>query len=428
MNALKKVISYIVLYIIMIIIFCLAMISVYAIPNDRIQFHIQESKDNILNFDSNPFFTEYIKGANLDEFTDLLILNTAMNKGKGNEESVIVRAFENSRYENGDAIQSFTETLENRELYNNQEYSRYWHGIQVILRPLLLLFNYEEILYIFMLVIFMLLGISVIYIYKNLNIIYALAFLFSMLTVCVFIVPMSIQFTGIFIVMFLSIILINILYSKQKEKIFPYLFFIIGGCTCFFDLLTAPLITLGIPLIIVLLLQNKKEKSFKKSIITILKLSIIWGIAYVSTFFIKWVIASIVLKQDMITVAINQILFRTNGNTEYPATRLGAVKENIKYFYNNVLLIVILLIIVSWILLLIFYRKKVKDMKNIIIFVIIALYPYVWYMIFAGHSTIHAYFTYRVQVIAVFAILCAMIECIDINNNFRNKKMINSNE
>src|SRR5699024_5864583 len=149
----------------------IAMIGTYLLPNERIRAHIAESKELLINQNGNPLFTDYIKGANLDVFTDLLIMNTAMNKGKTEDESVFIRAFENSRYNNEEdnSYTSLQETVENPDIHNNQEYSRYWHGIQTIIRPLLLFFNYEEIRYIFMLLIFVLLGISLLLINKNIS-------------------------------------------------------------------------------------------------------------------------------------------------------------------------------------------------------------------------------------------------------------------
>ncbi len=193
---LKQVIIYFIIFIVMLVLFCASMIATYALPNERIQGHLRESKEFILNADLNPLFGNYVEGAKLDGFTDLLILNTAMNKGTGPSESVFVRAFENSRYseEGGNQYLSLEQTLDNQEIYNNQEYSRYWHGIQTVIRPLLLLFNYEEIRYLFMVISFVLLGIAMLYISKNLSWMHAMAFMFSMLAVCFFIVPVSVQY------------------------------------------------------------------------------------------------------------------------------------------------------------------------------------------------------------------------------------------
>ena len=145
-SLIRKIASYVILFLIMIVIFCMAMIISYALPNERIQFHIRESKDVLAKAGENPFFGETIKGAQLDGYTDLLIMNTAMNKGKSEDESILIRAFENSRYSEDNVSQydSLVKTIDNKDVYNNLEYSRYWHGIQTIVRPLLLFFNYEE--------------------------------------------------------------------------------------------------------------------------------------------------------------------------------------------------------------------------------------------------------------------------------------------
>ena len=413
----KKISSYIILFLIMVVVFSIAMIGTYLLPNERIRAHIAESKELLINQNGNPLFTDYIKGANLDVFTDLLIMNTAMNKGKTEDESVFIRAFENSRYSNEEdnSYTSLQETVENPDIHNNQEYSRYWHGIQTIIRPLLLFFNYEEIRYIFMLLIFVLLGISLLLINKNISFMHSMAFLVSMLAVCIFIVPMSIQYSAIFIITLLAVIIVNLLHKKQKAKFIPYLFFIIGGLTTFFDLLTAPLLTLGIPLIIEVLLRSREESlSIKKAFLEIIKLSILWAIAYGTIFFAKWVIASLIMQKDLITVAINQILFRTNGSEEYPATKIGAIVENFTYLYNNVLLACGIVTIIGWIIALIKTRKNKINWKKILILLIISIYPYVWYMVFAGHSTIHAFFTYRIQAIAIFGVLCIMLEFVDL--------------
>ena len=213
----KIIVSYIIVFIIMLSVFCIAMIATYALPNERIRGHINESKNLILTPNSNPILGDYVEGARMDEATDLLILNTALNKGKTEDENVLVRAFENSRYRvaDKDDFYALQQTMENNEIHNNEEYSRYWHGIQTIIRPLLLFFNYEEIRYLFMIIMFILLGIAIWTISRNLSILHGMAFLMAMLAVCFFIVPISLQYIGVFAIMLVSVIVINILYIKR---------------------------------------------------------------------------------------------------------------------------------------------------------------------------------------------------------------------
>lgn len=412
-SILKRIFLYILIFVIMILMFSISMIASYAIPNNKIQFHVKESVNVILQDNKEPFFKNFVKNDILDLSTDELILNTAMNKSK---ERILVKAFENSRYvtESENEAESLNEAVCNDNIYSNREYARYWHGIQVIIRPLLLVLNYEEIRYLFMIIMFILLFITSIQIQKNLSLVHSITFVFCNLVIGFFIIPASLQYVSIFAIMLISVSLINFLYEKDKEYLYPYLFFIIGGLTTFFDLLTTPLLTLGIPLIYAILLKAKKEETVGQVIRDIVKFSILWGISYVTIFFSKWLIASFILHRDVVTDAINQILFRTNGSEQYPVTRIGALKVNIDVLFSNVLQKMFIGIAILWIVILSKKRKKLKECKMIIPLVILAIYPYIWYIIFAGHSKIHAFFTFRLQLISLIAILYSMIECTDL--------------
>ena len=43
----------------------------------------------------------------------------------------------------------------------------------------------------------------------------------------------------------------------------------------------------------------------------------------------------------------------------------------------------------------------------------IAIVPYIWYLAFAGHSSIHSWFTNKIQAMSIFAILSGMFYMID---------------
>lgn len=404
-------------FIVMLVIFCVSMIVTYLLPNGIIRKNVSESLNVAIREDINPLFGDYVKGAQLDEFTDLLILNTALNKGTSERQSVLQRAFENSSYysEFGQEI-ALKESIENPNLYNKGDYSRYWHGIQVIIRPLLLVFNYEEIRYFFYLIMAFLLAYSSYLIYRNISLYHAFAYILALVSICIFIVPSSLQYMGIFTVSILGVIAVNILYLKGKEKLYPYLFVIIGGCAAFFDLLTTPIISIGLPLLNIVMIDAKRGEKVGKIFKKILKYSIIWAASYGATFVSKWLIASLVLKRDAVMPAINQLFFRFNGYEAYPTSRIRANIHNIKYLaYNKVFVLFYVTIFLVWIVEFIKRGKKVKDItKYVLMYLFIALYPYIWYFVVAGHSMTHGWFTHRAQVVSIYAILVALLECINI--------------
>lgn len=413
----KKILAYFIIYVGITMLFVSLIIGAYMLPNTNIRGHIAESVALLKNegLGYAPLFQN--ASATLDTHTDALILNIAMNKGMKEGESDIKRAVENSFYE--DETKAGVSSLEKNisdGIINNHEYSRYWHGIQVIIRPLLMFFNYSEIRYIFMLMTFILLGVAFSMIGKQLGTKYSIAFATAISLMFVVLIPMSIQYSSIFFVTLVSMIAVMLLYKTKKEKYISLLFFSIGGLATFFDLLTYPLVTLGMPITLAVLLENKKGKKVLEQICFTIKLGLLWGIGYGLWFFTKWIIASIILNKDAVTLAINEILFRVNGKASNPVNRLDAVKDNVGYFFVPVAKQVLILIGVILAILLVLYHKKIRELKNIVPLICIAVVPYAWYIVFAGHSIIHCWFTNKIQAMSVFAVLCAIVYMVDEKN------------
>ena len=413
---LKKIMSFILLYIVLVVSFIVLIYVSFKLPNERIRGHVAESvkqlKDEGIEYI--PFFSQ--EGALLDTHTDALMLNIALNKEMYENEGTLSKAMECSFYEEPSMVEALNTTVQSDD-FNNHEYSRYWHGIQVILRPLLLFFNYTEIRYILMIVITTLLGIAIYLIGKRLGIRYIICFSITISFMYVIIIPMSLQFSAMFIITLLSIISVCIIESLKKEKFLPYLFFVIGALSTYFDLLTYPLVTLGLPLVLTLLLENKKDTKLSSIIIKTIEYGVLWGVGYGTLFVTKWIVASIVLHKNAIEIALDAFVFRVNGNEQYPVTRLGMLKRNFDCFFVPIAKYIMGVAFVIWIGLFAFFRKNISEIKGVLPLLLIAIVPYLWYILFAGHSSIHFWFTYRIQAVSVFAVLSAMCLTIKENNN-----------
>lgn len=105
------------------------------------------------------------------------------------------------------------------------------------------------------------------------------------------------------------------LLKKDVDKNIGINFLVIGSVTAFMDLLTEPLVTLGIPLAVYFLLTEKKNKMIKENIITFIKLCVCWAIGYGSTWATKWIITSIICNRSMIQNAIIQAKYRTENQS-----------------------------------------------------------------------------------------------------------------
>lgn len=150
------------------------------------------------------------------------------------------------------------------------EYPRYWHGYLIFLKPLLILFDYTQIIYLLLIITFGLIIILNLSIYKKFQNIYLnIFFLISIILFDMEISTFTINENICFIISMISSI-----YVLKKEKT-NMLFFITGMLTSFFDLLTLPIITLCYMLVFSCM-KEQKSGNLKESMKNILIKSILW--------------------------------------------------------------------------------------------------------------------------------------------------------
>ena len=197
----------------------------------------------------------------------------------------------------------------------------------------------------------------------------------------------------------------------MKEMGFFLFFFAVGMIENFFDFLTYPIITLGIPLILLLWMRVRDEKAdLKDNLLFTIWSSISWGVGYALTWIAKWGITTVVLGVRYFIRNLSVIEYRLNGSEEEPLDRIGTLQKNLKAWLNIrdngmiswskvvIVIAVIALILLIW--------KKAKDMKTILAYLpmlLVAVYPYIWYLVMSNQSQSHYWYTYRNQVLTLFA-------------------------
>jgi len=213
---------------------------------------------------------------------------------------------------------------------------------------------------------------------------------------------MSMQFSSVLYIFLIAMIVMLLFHEKLKNK-YGYFFLIIGMMTSFFDLLTYPVATFGIPIILFFILENK---SLKEGIKDLIIYGLAWIVGYAGMWAGKWILSSILLKENMFIPAIEKIMERTGNETiNGNFTRLTVLKLNTKMITNvpNILITVIYIIYLS--IKAIIQRVKIsfKNIKNVLCFILIATIPIAWYIVAGQHSIIHYWFTYRSLIVTAFA-------------------------
>ena len=294
-------------------------------------------------------------------------------------------------------------------------YARYWHGYLVFLRPMLMFFNYGTIRYLSLFAFTLLMFSIAALLIKKLGMLYTILFGFVLCMSNYNIIPYSLQYSSVFYVMLCAMLVIMLINQDllQKKPWLACVFLAIGSITNFVDFLTAPLLTLGIPLTLCYILRKDKgDFSFKNNLHYIFIGSIYWMAGYGFTWISKWFLSYFIDSGDITESVFTAVRFRILGNEQYPPDRIQMLKSNISSMYPIVLIVIGFVIILVLLLLI---RKHHKPINKILAnspILCLCLFPYLWYIVLANHSEIHYWFTYRIQIITIFALGAFLISCL----------------
>lgn len=421
----KRFLSYGSIFFVCICSYLILLTLINLIPTESLSSNLKKSSETLITENEKHFISLPYKDEVLFYYSDTIILNmiASVDSTHPFESSMLSRKsyipsqeqtnvteptvsiHGNSQYLDPDInclIREFYGMMHGDNLSHSWEYARYWHGHQVLVRPLLLLLDLEGIrifLFIFMLLLFCVL---MYFLGKKLGVFTAIVFAIGLLSACIFTLTRSINESLLFLFTLGSMIFL--LFRFEKEKNFGPYFFVLGSIINFFDLLTSPIIGCLMPLTLYLLLQIKEEKevNIKKLFGNYIIYGILWLVGYGLTWLAKWVFVDIFYQRGIISQAINQIFIRS---TDADLT-LKEVFTRV-YIFLSPTVIIISLISFGIIGLIQLYRnrKNTKSFKTnvklIIPFCISALIPFIWCFAIRNHAFLHPFFTYRLFSISI---------------------------
>jgi len=294
------------------------------------------------------------------------------------------------------------------EITESFEYARYWNGYISIIRVLLLIMNIQEIRILLNTVIIILSTILCYLMARKVNKYSAILFLAGLISADYFVIGFSTHECFIFLITLIASIII-----LAKEKInLKVILFIVGSVTNFLDLLSAPIITYAIPLM-VYFMAGKKSYSIKETLSIFITSSIAWLIGYALTWGLKWVIIDIIYQRGIILKSLQQVLYRS----------IGKSYGYIDILFRNIVMcnpigILLSIIITSWA---IFYNSTKKGVEKINLkaalpYILISVIPFAWYFAIRNHSYRHYYFAYRNLFVSFVALGIAFSNIIILKN------------
>ena len=285
----------------------------------------------------------------------------------------------------------------------------------MILKPLLLITNIAEIKIINSYAQFILMIVAILLFYQKLGILYAGAFTFNLMALNPISLAMTFQYSIIFYIMILSVIII--LWKNQfllENNLYSYFFLCIGIATAFFDFLTYPIVGIGIPLLTYFIL-NKNNTPPLSPVKILIYYVLCWLIGYAGMWFGKWIIAWGLTGYNVLGDALTEAQLRissTMGDSGEVVNPLWAISLNFMFFSKDISGYIAVIILTYGLLK---NKKSIFKMKNLP-FIIVAILPLIWYIILCNHSIASLPIAYRSLVVTEFAIFCLLIENIKLKS------------
>lgn len=411
----------------------LLLIVAYMLPTERMKSHIAES-DGVFNFEGiYPQLMYGMKNSQLDNYTDGVMYATAIYPGSGN---ALWDAMHNARYEYTDtnmvqSLNDYANDVSDKEpLRYEIGYARYWHGYLVVLKPLLLFWNVGEIRMLNMIVQTFLLLLLLCMVIKKYGVPHTIPVIMMVLMLNPVVMPLSLQFSWVYYIgLFGSVILLGM--KRQPESnIYLFLFMTLGMMTSYFDLLTYPLITLGLPLVF-LLLKSREIKAVKRIFMTI-SICIIWFIGYAVMWIGKWIFAFLFAHINLFEEVSDKISERTSmaGESNEPFTIWTAISRTLSAVLTKPYVFALICLLIGYFIWVVYLRRKYgsvhkNNLKDTLLYllpyILIAFLPFVWFGILSNHTYAHYWFAYRelaVTVLAVGMMALELSQCCFSKNNF----------
>ncbi len=348
----------------------------------------------------NEHFHSYLPGV-LDGGTDTIMLKTALQPRETN----VVKA---SMDMNG--------------------YDYYWHGYVSVLRPLLAVFDYGEIRVLNGMLQLLLVVLLFLQIYRKKGLVYGLLVLTSYCLLMSLAMPFSLQYSWVFYIAMTGALFLS---SKDRAarmdgmKLY-WLFMGIGMATSFFDLLTYPLYTWGIPLVWLILLREDGAGPFvyvKEVVLT----GLWWILGYGGLWVMKWGLGSALLGRNIFESALYEVGFRLGAEDTGAfgwTDRLEVLYSNWKHYEYKIYV----LLLGCWLGYVVVQsiRRGVDANGKSKALALIGCSSIVWYLALANHTGGHHFFTYRIYGVAVLALLAILVGALGVKkeSQMRNRWLV----
>lgn len=409
----RFILSLLLRVLICILVATLLLIAVFSIPARLMQDNMADSAQLLAEEGKYPVLSTLCT-SQLDNFTDSIML---MNAVYASSEPIPVQAMTISQHAVGD-LEPYdamvAHYVDGQAFDGSHPYYQYWHGYLVFLKPLLVFTSYQGVRILNAALQLLLLGVLLVLMYRKGLRDFILPYLAALLMIMPAAQALSLQFSSCYYMMTLGSICLLLL-KDQLDQWEAFIFLYIGIATAFFDFLTYPIATLGIPALFYCLIRGKMNIS--QALQRGIKVCFSWGFGYGVMWAGKWAVGSLITGVNIFESALSKVAERSSMNAGPEYGIYDSLYSNLLAFLRTPVAILAFALAFALLVRFLFQlrhsRPKLSEMAAMTFpFLILAFLPIIWYVVTANHSTIHYWFTHKALVVSAFAGLsCLSMLC-----------------
>lgn len=414
------------------LVFCISLISVFAIPAKMLKRNAAASGETLLIEGDSPHVFGGREDWRLDNYTTSIMLNTA-SADSPNPVNAALLDYSWNKKESTIKVESFVDSIGRK--FGKQgggeweSYWRYWHGYVIVIRPLLLIMDINGIRTLFLALFSAILLITCWLFSKLSNPLVGLMYALGFVAVNSFVAITSIPFAFSFFIGVCGVLFVQLHQDGKwslSGKVSDFLvrwatfFLVVGALTVFFDFLDNPIITLGLPLATLSFLNRNKVAGMHLP--SWLGLFIVlcgcWVLGYAATWIVKWILSSVVTGENCVAAALMQVQYRS-GTESAPSeggagfSRMGVMLKNLHVLLPSIKVSLCICLLTVLIVCYLFCRFQISyPTRWLFPAMLVFLLPYIWYLGVSNHSFVHYWFSYRNQLVSISVVFLLFGDCI----------------
>lgn len=410
MQSMRHSLKYIAVFLSAVILLTGALVLSAGIPRAALRENMLDSAEFLAE---GPLFGNAVEGVHssrIDRYADSIVLAIAWQyDARQPLRSVMLSSYYHTRYqnENQNLLEAVTE-----DLPANQQYLRYWHGSNAILRPLLTVLSLKQIYLLNAAVLAALVLWLLAVLCREGMYVPAFGIGLGLVMTASWFVPLSLEYTWTFLLMLTGSLAAVKLARAGLWQHMGIFFLLSGMLTSYLDFLTTETLTLLVPLLLVLRIGRRKADFAARAVLA-------WGCGYVGMWVSKWILAALVLQENVLPYVAEHVGERISGDLGLNLWQAltGAVLRNVnclfplEYGTAGVLVFAGLAVFAAYLGYV--YQKKKIAWGRIALFGALGLIPYVRYLMLHNHAWLHCFFTYRAQLSTVLAAVLMLEELTD---------------